>query len=75
MRTQRFAKNCLMPRVARRPSTLWQMTGKDLGAADHVGELPQVTVKEISPGDTPGTISVAPISLNFYRFPVVETVQ
>jgi alpha-L-arabinofuranosidase len=57
------------------PSTLWQMTGKDLEAANHVGEPPQVTAKEISPGDTPRTISVAPISVNIYRFPVVQTVQ
>jgi alpha-N-arabinofuranosidase len=57
------------------PSTLWQMTGKDLEAANHVGEPPQVTVKEIPLGDAPGTISVAPISVNVYRFPVVESPQ
>ena len=33
------------------PSTLWQMTGKDLDAANHVGQEPQVEVKEIAIGN------------------------
>lgn len=57
------------------PSTVWQMTGKDLNAANHVGDEPQVGVKEISMGDAPETISVAPISINIYRFPVVQAAQ
>src|SRR5208337_4547633 len=56
-------------------SMLWRMAGKDLDAANHVGEEPQVMVKEIAIGDAPGTISVAPISVNVYRFPVVESAQ
>ncbi|HYB60974.1 MAG TPA: alpha-N-arabinofuranosidase [Methylomirabilota bacterium] len=57
------------------PSTLWQMTGKDLNAANHAGEAPQVEVKEISIAAAPQTLSVAPISVNIYRFPVVSMAQ
>jgi alpha-N-arabinofuranosidase len=56
-------------------STLWQMTGKDLDAANHLGHEPQVEVKEIEIGDAPSTLSVVPISVNIYRFPVVQTLQ
>jgi alpha-N-arabinofuranosidase len=52
------------------PSTLWRMTGKDLEAADHVGEPPQVIVKEIPIGEATGQFSVAPISVNIYSFAV-----
>ncbi len=67
-------------------STLSQMTGSDLGAANHVGQKPQVEMKEIAIGDAAQTlsvapisvapisvapISVAPISIDIYRFPVV----
>ena len=54
------------------PSTLWRMTGKDLEAANRVGEAPQVVVKEIPIGNGSGTISVAPISIEIYRFPVSQ---
>ena len=37
------------------PSTLWQMTGNSLDAANHVGQPPQVAVKEIPIGDAPQT--------------------
>jgi alpha-L-arabinofuranosidase len=50
--------------------TVWQMTGKDLDAANRVGQEPQVGVKEISAGNVSGTISAAPISVTVYRFPV-----
>jgi alpha-N-arabinofuranosidase len=56
-------------------STLWQMTGKDLEAANHVGQEPQVIVKEIALGEVPQTLSVAPISIDIYRFPVVPAAQ
>jgi hypothetical protein len=49
------------------PSTLWQLTGSSLDAANHVGQPPQAGVKEISPGDAQGTITVAPISVNIIR--------
>ncbi len=52
------------------PSKLWQLTGKSVDAANHVGQPPQVEVKETSLGDARGTITVAPISINIYRFSV-----
>jgi len=51
-------------------SVVWQMTGKDLDAANRVGQAPQVEVKEVSIGEAAKTITVAPISVNIYRFPV-----
>ncbi len=57
------------------PATVWQMTGKTLDATNRAGEEPQVGVKEVSLIDAPGTISVAPISVNIYRFPVVQASQ
>ena len=57
------------------PSTLWQMTGSGPEAANHVGQQPQVEVREIPIGDNPHSLSVAPISVNIYRFPVVRATQ
>lgn len=51
-------------------ATLWQMTGKDLEAANHVGKEPQVEVNETMLAGAPHTLSIAPISINIYRFPV-----
>ena len=56
-------------------STLWQITGKDLDVANRVGQNPQVEVREIEIGDVPHTLSVAPISVDIYRFPAVQTLQ
>ncbi|MFP5230071.1 MAG: alpha-L-arabinofuranosidase C-terminal domain-containing protein [Acidobacteriota bacterium] len=56
-------------------ATLWQMTGSSLDAANHVGKPPQVEVKETSVGGTPGTLTVAPISLDIYRFPLSPAAQ
>lgn len=53
-------------------STLWQMTANALDAANHVGEKPQVEIKQTSLGNVPQTVSVAPISVNIYQFPVVQ---
>ena len=52
-------------------ATLWQMSGKDLDAANHVGAPPQVEVKESSMGEA-ASFSAAPISIEFYRFPVSQ---
>jgi len=52
------------------PSTQWLLTGATLDAANHVGQPAQVAIEEIPLGNAPGTISVAPISVNVYRFPV-----
>ncbi|HTT62606.1 MAG TPA: hypothetical protein VMG35_12215 [Bryobacteraceae bacterium] len=53
-------------------STLWEMTGKDLDAANRAGEQAQVEVKEIAIGEAPQTLSVAPISVGIYRFRVAN---
>jgi len=53
-------------------ATVWRMTGKDLDAANHVGQAPQVEVKETAIGEGSGSLSVAPISVEIYRFPVVQ---
>jgi len=49
------------------------MTGKDLDASNLVGEKPQVEVKQIPIGGAAATLSVPPISVDIYRFPVVQT--
>lgn len=54
------------------PSTLLQMTAKSLDAANHVGKEPQVNIKEIALGEAARSVSVAPISVNIYRFPVSQ---
>ena len=71
---QKFALNVSGVRVAG-PSTLWQMTGKSLEASDRVGQAPEVEVKEIAIGNAPTSLTVAPISVNIYRFPVSSTAQ
>ena len=54
------------------PSTLWQLTAKSADALNHVGQAPQLAIKESSIGDAPATITVAPISVNIYRFPIAQ---
>jgi alpha-N-arabinofuranosidase len=54
------------------PSALWKMTGSSLTAENHVGQPAQVEVKEIALGDAPKSITVAPISVNIYRFAIVQ---
>jgi alpha-N-arabinofuranosidase len=57
------------------PSTLWQMTAKSLDAANRVGQEPQVEIKEIALGDAPHSLSVVPISVNVYRFPIIQAAR
>ena len=57
------------------PSTLWQMTGSSLDAANHVGQPAQVEVKETPISGALKTIVVAPISVNIYRFPIAPVGQ
>jgi alpha-N-arabinofuranosidase len=54
------------------PSTLWQLTGSGLDAENSVGQPPQVEVKEIPIRNAASTISIAPITLNIYRFPIEQ---
>lgn len=49
---------------------LWQITGSDIGAADRLGQPPQVEIKESSAGSSK-TLTVAPISVNVYSFPLL----
>ena len=57
------------------PSKLWQLTGSHPDAVNHVGQPPQVEVKKSAAGDAAQTITIAPISVNIYRFPVVLAPQ
>jgi len=52
------------------PSTQWLLTGKSLDSVDRLGQAPEVEVKEIPIGNAPHSLTVAPISINVYRFPV-----
>jgi alpha-L-arabinofuranosidase len=71
---QKFDLNVSGTRIAG-PSTLWQLTGSTVDAANRVGQPPQVEIKEILIDSTPGAISVAPISVNIYRFPITQSAQ
>ncbi|HSU19202.1 MAG TPA: alpha-L-arabinofuranosidase C-terminal domain-containing protein, partial [Acidobacteriaceae bacterium] len=53
-------------------ATLWRMTGKNLDAANHVGQAPQVEVKESAISNAASSLSVAPISIEVYRFPLAH---
>jgi alpha-L-arabinofuranosidase len=66
---QRLVLRAQGARIAGAP-TLWVMTGETLDAADKLNEKPEVTVKRIAQDRIPGTLSIAPISLNFYRLPI-----
>jgi alpha-N-arabinofuranosidase len=57
------------------PSTLWQMTGESPDAANRVDQPPQTGIHEIAIGDVPRSITVAPISVNIYRFPVTQAAR
>ena len=54
------------------PSTLWQLTGDKPEAVNHVGQPAQLAIKESSIGNAPASISVAPISVNLYQFPIAH---
>jgi alpha-N-arabinofuranosidase len=51
-------------------SRMWQMTGPSVEAANLLGQKPQVETAETPLHDVPTTLSVAPISINIYEFPV-----
>ena len=71
---QKFDLNVSGMRLAGPPAQ-WLMTANSLDAANHAGEPPQVEVKEVPMENAPGTIPVAPISVNIYRFPVAQATQ
>jgi alpha-N-arabinofuranosidase len=51
-------------------SRMWQLTGPSPDAADAVGKKPEVETVETALPEVPATLSVAPISVNVYEFPV-----
>ncbi len=53
-------------------STLWRIMGKDLQAADKVGQAPQVAITKTAMNDPTSRMSVAPISVDIYRFAVEQ---
>src|SRR5579883_46969 len=56
-------------------STVWMLTGNDLNAENRVGQAPQIQVKEIDIGSVPQSLSVAPTSVDIYRFPLAAPTQ
>lgn len=69
---QKFDLNVSGTRVSGN-ATLWRMTGKNLEAANKVGQPPQVEIKQTDIGERLSTLSVAPISVEIYRFPITQT--
>lgn len=53
------------------PGSLWQITAASPEAANRAGQPAEVELKQ-SPVGTAGALTVAPISINIYRFPVTE---
>lgn len=51
---------------------LWQITGKDLQAADQVGQAPQATITKTTVSSPAHELTVAPISVSIYRFAVEQ---
>ncbi len=54
------------------PSTLWQLTANSADAVNRAGQASQLAIKESSIGSAPASITVAPISVNIYRFPIAQ---
>lgn len=57
------------------PSTQWQLggiSGSSMTAENLVGKPPQVQVKEIPLANVPETVTVAPATVDIYRFPVAQ---
>ncbi len=53
------------------PGALWQITAASLDAANRVGQPAEVELKQSEVG-AGSSLTVAPISINVYRFPVTE---
>lgn len=58
-------------RIAGR-SQLWEMTGPALASANRLGHKPQVRVRRLSVAARAGALSVAPRSIDIYRFPIAR---
>ena len=57
------------------PSTLWQLTAKSVDAVNRAGQAPQLAIRQSSIGNAPAAITVAPISVNIYEFPIAQAAQ
>ena len=57
------------------PSKLWQLTANSVDALNRIGQPPQLAIKESSIGNAPAALTVAPISVNIYQFPVAQPAQ
>lgn len=55
------------------PGKVWELTGSSVGAANRVGQTPEVALTEQSTAANLQSFSVAPISINIYQFPISET--
>ncbi|HLH04236.1 MAG TPA: hypothetical protein VKX25_15840 [Bryobacteraceae bacterium] len=68
---QKFDLNVSGCRLAGK-ATVEQLSGKDLDAANRVGQEPQVAINETQMDSIPRTIPVAPISVTLYQLPLVR---
>lgn len=66
---QSFDLNVAGVRLGGQPA-LWRITGNSLQAADQVEQAPQVTITKTNVSGSAHTLSVAPNSVNIYRFAV-----
>ncbi len=57
------------------PSTLRQLTGSSIDAVNVVGQPAKLALNETSIGSAPPTVTVAPISVNLYQFPLAGAGQ
>jgi alpha-N-arabinofuranosidase len=73
-RVQLLTLNVIGAKLGGKP-TLWEMTGMDLDAANRVGKATQVEVKKIAIANPGRELKVPPISVDIYRFPVMQTQQ
>ncbi len=51
---------------------VWRLSGPGLDSANHVGQSPQVAIQRLPVSSSAQNISVAPISVDIFRFPVSE---
>jgi alpha-N-arabinofuranosidase len=49
-------------------SAAWQLSGSDLDADNHVGQAPQIFVKQLPPGASAGAVALVPNSVTIYKF-------
>jgi len=57
------------------PSTLWQLTADNTNATNRAGQPLQLAIRESAIGNAPAAITVAPISVNIYQFPIAQAAQ